>query len=131
MRSPLKEPFAMSGERFLLDTNAVISLLRGEAGLVDRLAVADWVGISIITLVEFLSFAGLNVAANHEVVPPAQERPLESEHAQPSHQLSTRDRREPAHTARRGSSMRVFPSEGIEAPREILKSNQSSSAAAR
>ena len=42
--------------RFLLDTNAVIALLRGNQRLNDTLADAEWVGISIITKLEFLSF---------------------------------------------------------------------------
>lgn len=36
----------MSGERYLLDTNAVVALLRGEPILRQRLENAEWVGIS-------------------------------------------------------------------------------------
>jgi tRNA(fMet)-specific endonuclease VapC len=48
--------------RFLLDTNAVIALLRGNAPLGVTIASAEWVGISIITKLEFLSFGDLTEA---------------------------------------------------------------------
>lgn len=50
----------MSGSRFLLDTNAVVALLRGEGRLASTLEDAEWVGISILTVLEFLSFEGLS-----------------------------------------------------------------------
>jgi tRNA(fMet)-specific endonuclease VapC len=46
--------------RFLLDTNAVISLLAGNDAINVLLADAEWVGISVITKLEFLSFSGLS-----------------------------------------------------------------------
>ncbi len=48
----------MNGEmnRYLLDTNAVVALLQGHTGLAQHLADAEWVGISIITQLEFLAF---------------------------------------------------------------------------
>jgi predicted nucleic acid-binding protein len=49
----------MSGKNYLLDTNAVISLLNGNAALSELLRVADWIGISIISKYEFLSFSQL------------------------------------------------------------------------
>jgi tRNA(fMet)-specific endonuclease VapC len=52
----------MSGKRFLLDTNAVIALLAGNAQVVELLRGADWIGISIITRLEFLAFSGLSDA---------------------------------------------------------------------
>ena len=52
----------MSGRRFPLDTNAVVALLRGEGGVLDALQDAEWVGVSIITQLEFLSFSGLTKA---------------------------------------------------------------------
>lgn len=45
--------------RFLLDTNAVVGLLKGNASLIQTLQAATWVGISVITELEFLSFSGL------------------------------------------------------------------------
>lgn len=48
--------------RFLLDTNAVIALLRGNLQLNDEIANAEWVGISIITKLEFLSFSDITEA---------------------------------------------------------------------
>ena len=50
----------MNGKAFLLDTNAVIALLRGNKGLVRTLGKAQWVGISVVTLLEFLSFRDLS-----------------------------------------------------------------------
>lgn len=47
-------------ERLLLDTNAVISLLRGEQTLLRVAGEAQWVGISIITELEFLAFPRLS-----------------------------------------------------------------------
>jgi hypothetical protein len=48
--------------RFLLDTNAVIALLGGNHQLNATLAAAEWVGISIITKLEFLSFPDITKA---------------------------------------------------------------------
>lgn len=45
--------------KFLLDTNAVVALLNGNAPLVQTLQSATWIGISVITELEFLSFSGL------------------------------------------------------------------------
>jgi tRNA(fMet)-specific endonuclease VapC len=50
----------MSGKRYLLDTNAVIALLSGNAEVVQLIRGADWVGISIVTQLEFLAFSGLS-----------------------------------------------------------------------
>lgn len=51
----------MSGNRrFLLDTNAVVSLLAGNRDLADKLETAEYVGISVITYLEFLAFDGLS-----------------------------------------------------------------------
>ena len=46
----------MSGKRrFLLDTNAVVSLLAGNRELAVQLESAEYVGISIISYLEFLA----------------------------------------------------------------------------
>lgn len=42
--------------RFFLDTNAVISLFAGNRKIADLVASAEWIGISIITKLEFLSY---------------------------------------------------------------------------
>lgn len=47
--------------RFLLDTNAVIALLKGNDNIAFILTDANWVGISVITELEFLSFPDLSV----------------------------------------------------------------------
>ena len=48
----------MSGNRYLLDTNAIVALLQGNAQLVQLLQNADWIGISVISQIEFLAFSG-------------------------------------------------------------------------
>jgi tRNA(fMet)-specific endonuclease VapC len=52
----------MSGNRYLLDTNAVIFLLNGTSDIGERLSEAEWIGISVITKLEFLCFEGLTEA---------------------------------------------------------------------
>jgi len=50
----------MSGKlRAVLDTNAVVALLAGNRDLAVQLEHAEYVGISIITYLEFLAFDGL------------------------------------------------------------------------
>jgi tRNA(fMet)-specific endonuclease VapC len=50
----------MSGNnRYLLDTNAIVALLKGNAQLGQLLRDADWIGISVISQIEFLAFSGL------------------------------------------------------------------------
>jgi tRNA(fMet)-specific endonuclease VapC len=50
----------MSGSRYLLDTNAIVALLQGNSQLVELLQTADWVGISVISQIEFLAFSRLS-----------------------------------------------------------------------
>ncbi|ALF54663.1 twitching motility protein PilT [Nostoc piscinale CENA21] len=50
----------MNGNRYLLDTNAIIALLQGNSQLLQLLQNADWIGISIISQLEFLAFSGLS-----------------------------------------------------------------------
>ncbi len=50
----------MSGNRYLLDTNAIVALLQGNLQLIQLLQSAEWVGISVISQIEFLAFAGLS-----------------------------------------------------------------------
>lgn len=52
----------MSGERYLLDTNAIIALLQGNSQLIQLLLNAEWMGISVISKIEFLAFTGLTQA---------------------------------------------------------------------
>jgi tRNA(fMet)-specific endonuclease VapC len=52
----------MSGKRYLLDTNAIISLLGGNRKLASDLQDAEWVGISVISQLEFLVFPNLSEA---------------------------------------------------------------------
>ncbi|MGI0486467.1 type II toxin-antitoxin system VapC family toxin [Pantanalinema rosaneae CENA516] len=49
----------MSGNRYLLDTNAVIALLQGNQQVLQLLQNPDWIGISIISQLEFMAFTGL------------------------------------------------------------------------
>lgn len=46
-------------ERLIFDTNAVVSLLRGHGELLAAAKQARWIGISIITEIEFLAFPDL------------------------------------------------------------------------
>jgi len=50
----------MNGSRILLDTNAIIFLLDGNKHLVNTLKNAEWIGISIISCIEFKAYSGLN-----------------------------------------------------------------------
>ncbi|MDI6766745.1 MAG: type II toxin-antitoxin system VapC family toxin [Bacteroidota bacterium] len=49
----------MNGNKYLLDTNAVVALLKGDNKLQNLLQNAKWIGISIITQLEILSFPNL------------------------------------------------------------------------
>lgn len=49
----------MSGNKLILDTNAVIFLLKGHQELLNFVKSADWVAISIISKIEFLAFERL------------------------------------------------------------------------
>ena len=55
-----KGRYVMNGSRYFLDTNAIIKLLRGDRILCDKLESAEWVGISIISHLEFLFFPSLS-----------------------------------------------------------------------
>jgi tRNA(fMet)-specific endonuclease VapC len=50
----------MSGERYLLDTNAIVALLQGNPSLLQLLGNATWIGISVISQIESLAFSGLS-----------------------------------------------------------------------
>ena len=50
----------MNGERYLLDTNAVIQLLKGNSDISVLLGNADSIALSIIAEMEYFSFPGLN-----------------------------------------------------------------------
>ncbi len=49
----------MPGKRYLLDTNALIALLQGNRVLMALTQSADWLGVSVINVLEFLGFDGL------------------------------------------------------------------------
>lgn len=49
----------MSGNRYLRDTNAVIALLQSNQKVLQLLQNPDWIGISIISQLEFMAFTGL------------------------------------------------------------------------
>ena len=51
----------MNGNRFLLDTNAVVSLLDGNTYINNLITRADWIGVSIITVIEYISFTELSL----------------------------------------------------------------------
>lgn len=50
----------MSGRRYLLDTNAIIALLSNQQKVVVLAQSANWIGISIISQLEFLAFDRLS-----------------------------------------------------------------------
>lgn len=52
----------MSGNRYLLDTNAIVALLQQDSKLIQLLQNAEWIGISVISQLEFLAFSGLSEA---------------------------------------------------------------------
>ncbi|MDP8933551.1 MAG: type II toxin-antitoxin system VapC family toxin [Cyanobacteriota bacterium] len=49
----------MSGNRYVLDTNAIVALLQGNIQVIKLLKDADWLGVSVISQIEFLVFPGL------------------------------------------------------------------------
>lgn len=51
--------YEMSGNRYLLDTNAIVALLQGNKRIIQLLLNANWIGISIISQIEFLVFSEL------------------------------------------------------------------------
>ncbi len=59
MRSLNKEPCVMSGKRYFFDTNAIIALLQGHEVLVKLAHQAEFIGISVISRLEFFAFSGL------------------------------------------------------------------------
>lgn len=50
----------MSGNRYVLDTNAVIQLLKGNTEVLHLISGSDFLAISVITQLEFLGFAGIS-----------------------------------------------------------------------
>ncbi len=52
---------AMPGNRYLLDTNALVALLQGNPELVELTQHAQWLGVSVINVLEFSSFDGLGI----------------------------------------------------------------------
>ena len=50
----------MNGNAYFLDTNAIIALLQGNKQIYGYLQTAQWIGISIISQIEFLAFPGLS-----------------------------------------------------------------------
>ncbi|MHC5856691.1 type II toxin-antitoxin system VapC family toxin [Nostoc sp.] len=50
----------MSGNRYVLDTNSIVALLQGNSQLIQLLQDADWIGVSVISQIEFLAFSGLS-----------------------------------------------------------------------
>lgn len=52
----------MSGREYLLDTNAIVQLLKGNTELIAVLGSADYIATSIVAEMEYLSFSGLSKA---------------------------------------------------------------------
>ncbi|HEX8459853.1 MAG TPA: PIN domain-containing protein [Segetibacter sp.] len=51
----------MSGTKYILDTNVLISFFKGNSTL--KYIISEPVGVSIISILEFLSFSGINETA--------------------------------------------------------------------
>jgi len=49
----------MRGKRYLFDTNALVALLQGHMGLLTLTQEAEWLGVSVINVLEFLGFNSL------------------------------------------------------------------------
>jgi len=45
----------MNGNRYVLDTNAIVALLQGNTQLVQLLQNANWIGISVISQIKVIS----------------------------------------------------------------------------
>ena len=52
----------MNGNGYLLDTNAIVQLLKGNRELIAVLSAADFIATSIVAEMEYLSFSGLSDA---------------------------------------------------------------------
>ena len=52
----------MNGNGYLLDTNAIVQLLKGNTELITVLGCADFIATSIVAEMEYLSFSGLSDA---------------------------------------------------------------------
>ena len=50
----------MNGNGYLLDTNAIVQLLKGNKELIAVLGAADFLATSIVAEMEYLSFSGLS-----------------------------------------------------------------------
>lgn len=50
----------MNGTRYLLDTNAVIAIVKGSAELLARLNAATYISFSIISVIEFMAFSNVS-----------------------------------------------------------------------
>lgn len=50
----------MGGKRYLFDTIVLVALLQGHKGLLVLTQEADWLGVSVINVLEFLGFNGLS-----------------------------------------------------------------------
>ena len=50
----------MNGNGYLLDTNAIVQLLKGNKELIAVLGAADFIATSIVAEMEYLSFSGLS-----------------------------------------------------------------------
>lgn len=51
----------MNGSNYFLDTNAIIALLNGNKVIENAIYNASWLGVSVINIVEFLSFGNLTL----------------------------------------------------------------------
>ena len=64
------------GKSVILDTNAVVSLLRNDIKLIKFISEAPSIGISVITQIEFLAFSNLTDASGPPEVVRAHTTPV-------------------------------------------------------
>ena len=50
----------MNGNRYLLDTNAIIAILPGDNNIKEIISNAEWLGTSVICVLGFYSFPGMS-----------------------------------------------------------------------
>lgn len=56
----------MSGTKYFLDTNAIISLLDGNSAIENMLSSATWIATSVICIIEFHSYT--NLSSNDKIL---------------------------------------------------------------
>ena len=64
----------MNGNRYVLDTNAIVALLQGTTQLVQRLHNAEWIGISVIPTYLLYRLSQIGIVRNFWLLCPPSAR---------------------------------------------------------